>query len=139
MDLHMDVSQKEVENLLTRLDEVVSEPDFDPCRDVILISKDKPDDREHSTPFTLLDLDFDVYDVVDQLKELTVDDFAEAVADWNDTNPLTLFIIGKLIHDRLIFIKFKIREEPETKVVCVSFHYAKEPLEFPYRQNYIRR
>ena len=37
----------------------------------------------------------------------------------------------KGINGKLIYVKLKIRDQ-QKQVVCVSFHYAKDKMEFPY-------
>lgn len=100
--------------------------------DLILIRKKKQgDDQTFSTPFTLLNLEYDVEDVVNRLKELNVEEYSETKIDTDDTNPPILFVFGKYINGKLIYVKLKIRNH-QKQVVCVSFHYAKDDMKFPY-------
>lgn len=48
-----------------------------------------------------------------------------------DVNPPILFVFGKGINGQLVYVKLKIRDQ-QKQVVCVSFHYAKDKMEFPY-------
>ena len=98
----------------------------------LLIKKRKPDDEEHSTPYTILDLDYDIWDVVERLKELSVAEYSETKIDKDDLNPPLLFVFGKDINNKLVYIKLKIKGDNKKRVLCVSFHYAKEPMAFPY-------
>ena len=41
-------------------------------------------------------------------------------------------VFGKDIKGKQIYIKLKIKGEAAKKVLCVSFHYAKWKMEFPY-------
>ena len=106
--------------------------DFDIDSDFILIKKKKTDDEEHSTPYTLLDLDYDVWDVVERLKELTVSDYSETKIDKDDLNPPLLFVFGKDINRKLVYVKLKIKGVQRRRILCVSFHYARDPMEFPF-------
>ena len=81
---------------------------------------------------TLIDLEFDVYDVVDSLKELTVRDYSHTLLDQEDNNPPLLFVFGKHINGRCVYIKLKIKGEYNNKVLCLSFHYAEWDMHFPY-------
>ena len=100
--------------------------------DLILIRKKKQgDDWKFSTPYTLLDLEYNAEDVVNRLKELKVEEYAETKIDTDDINPPTLFVFGKDINDRLIYVKLKIRDQ-QKQIVCVSFHYAKDKMQYPY-------
>ena len=70
----------------------------------------------------------DVVAFLDELHRLlSSDEF-----DTDDVHPPVLFVFGKDISDRLIYVKLKIRDGGR-KVVCVSFHYAKRTMLFPYR------
>ena len=65
----------EVAAFLEELKMFLEKGDFNIDTDFILIRKNKKDDMEHSTPYTLLDLDYDIEDVVDRLKETRKDTF----------------------------------------------------------------
>jgi hypothetical protein len=79
-----------------------------------------------------LDLDYDTYDVVDRLKELTIEEYSETLIDRDDVNPPLLFVFGKNINSKQVYIKLKIKGQETKYVLCVSFHYAKEKMVFPY-------
>ena len=110
----------------------VVEGDFNIDTDFILIRKNKKDDLEHSTPYTLLDLDYDIKDVADRLKELTVEEYSVTKIDKDDLEPPLLFVFGKEINRKLVYIKLKIKGDQKRYVLCVSFHYAKNKMRFPY-------
>ena len=106
---------------------------FDIDTDLTLISKKKQgQDQKYSTPYTLLELDYDTEDVVERLKELTVAEYSETKIDKDDLNPPLLFVFGKDINSKLVYVKLKIKGEQQRHVLCVSFHYAKEKMTFPY-------
>lgn len=124
--------KREVVAFLDKLHKLLESDDFDINTDLNLIRKKKQgNDQKFSTPFTLLDLDYDVEDVVERLKELKVEEYSETKIDKDDVNPPILFVFGKGINDRLIYVKLKIRDQRK-QVVCVSFHYVKDKMEFPY-------
>lgn len=79
----------------------------------------------------MLDLDYDAEDIVNRLKELKVEEYSETKIDTDDINPPILFVFGKDIDGKLIYVKLKIRDQ-QKQVICVSFHYAKNKMEFPY-------
>lgn len=122
----------EVTAFLEELKMFLEKGDFNIDTDFILIRKNKKDDVEHSTPYTLLDLDYDIGDVVDKLKELTVEEYSETKIDKDDLVPPLLFVFGKIINRKLIYIKLKIKGNQKRRVLCVSFHYAKDKMKFPY-------
>ena len=124
--------KREVVAFLDELHKLLESDDFDINTDLNLVRKKKQgDDQKFSTPFTLLDLDYDAEDVVERLKELKVEEYSETKIDKDDVNPPILFVFGKGINGKLIYVKLKIRDQKK-QVVCVSFHYAKDKMEFPY-------
>ena len=122
----------EVTAFLEELKMFLEKSDFDIDTEFVLIRKNKKDDVEYSTPYTLLDLDYDIEDVVDRLKELTVEEYSETKIDKDDLDPPLLFVFGKNINRKLIYIKLKIKGDQKRHVLCVSFHYAKDKMKFPY-------
>ena len=96
-------SKREVSAFLEELKVFLKEDDFDIDTDFVLIRKNKKDDMVHSTTYTLLDLDYDIEDVVDKLKELTVEEYSETKIDKDDMNPPLLFVFGKNINKKLIY------------------------------------
>lgn len=97
----------------------------------MLNSKPKKE-KQYSTPYTMLCLEYDKTDIVEQLKELTLKNYSETLIDKDDANPPLLFVFGKTINNQQIYIKLKIKEKPSKYVLCVSFHYAKYKMHFPY-------
>lgn len=124
--------KREIVAFLNELHKLLESDDFDINTDLNLIRKKKQgDDQKFSTPYTLLDFDYDVEDVVNRLKELKVEEYSETKIDTDDVNLPILFVFGKDINGKLIYVKLKIRDQ-QKQVVCVSFHYAKDKMEFPY-------
>ena len=124
--------KREVIAFLEELKALLGKESFDIDSDLTLIKKKKPDDEEHSTPYTLLDLDYDTWDVVERLKELTVSEYSETKIDKDDLKPPLLFVFGKDINGKLVYVKLKIKGDQKRRVLCVSFHYARNPMTFPY-------
>lgn len=122
----------EVIAFLEEIKTLLEKDDFNLDTDFVLIRKSKRNDMEHSTPYTLLDLDYDIEDVIDRLKELTVTEYSETKIDKDDLGPPLLFVFGKNINRKLIYIKLKIKGDKKKHVLCVSFHYAKNKMKFPY-------
>lgn len=125
--------KREVLAFLDELKSILENADFDIDTDFILISKKRQgEDQKFSTPYTLLDLDYNAVDVVERLKELTVAEYSETKIDKDDLNPPLLFVFGKDINRKLVYIKLKMKGDRQRHVLCVSFHYAKEKMTFPY-------
>lgn len=78
------------------------------------------------------ELEYDSEDVVERLKELSLQEYVETLIDKDDDKPPLLFVFGKDINNRLVYIKLKIKGETTKRVLCLSFHYAKHKMTFPY-------
>lgn len=124
--------KKAVEAFLKELKEVLEDKDFDIDNNLIMI-KSKKDQIEYSTNYAMTDLEYDSSDIVERLKELTIDEYSETLFDKDDDKPPLLFVFGKDINSRLVYIKLKIKGETTKKVLCLSFHYAKYDMKFPYK------
>ena len=130
----INISKNDVAKYLCKIKESLSNKQFNIDEDFILI-KNKKEDEEFSTPYTLLDLDYDAYDVVNHLKALDVSDFSEIKLDEDDPNPPLLYVFGKEINGREIYIKIKLREfDDSNQVICVSFHYSKWRMNYPFKE-----
>lgn len=131
--LSVQSKEKEIIEFLKELKNILHSEGFNIDSDFTIIkSKKKSGKEQYSTPYTLLDLDYDVSDVVDRLKELTIREYSETLVDKDDTNPPLLFVFGKDINGKQIYIKLKIKGSQTRHVLCVSFHYAEEKMIFPY-------
>lgn len=65
--LSMISKEAEVADFLKRLKGILGKDDFNMDENLILIQKKKPHDEEHSTPYTLVDLEYDLEDVIARL------------------------------------------------------------------------
>ena len=131
--LSIQTKEKEVIEFLQELKNILQSEEFNIYDDLTIIkARKKGGDILYSTPYTLLDLDYDSTDIVERLKELTIKEYSETLVDKDDLNPPVLFVFGKDINGKQIYIKLKIKEKQKRHVLCVSFHYAKEKMLFPY-------
>lgn len=117
---------------MEELKNLLNADEFNPDSDFVFINKSKKCDKAHSNKYTLVDLNYDTWDVIDRLKELTVEEYSETKLDRDDLNPPLLYVFGKVIDCKLIYIKLKIKGDQNKRVLCVSFHYAKEQMYFPF-------
>lgn len=124
--------KKEVKTFLNELKDILEAKDFNIDNNLLII-KSRKDEIQYSTNYTMTDLEYDSLDVVERLKELTVAEYSETLMDKDDDKPPLLFVFGKDINGKLIYIKLKIKGESARRVLCLSFHYAKHDMEFPYR------
>ena len=131
--LSVQSKKREVVAFLKELKDLLGQDDFDINTDMILIRKKKQGkDQIYSTPYTMLDLDYDIDDVIARLKELKLEEYSETKIDRYDVNPPLLFVFGKDIDSKLVYVKLKIKGDQRKHILCVSFHYAKGRMTFPY-------
>lgn len=127
--------EEDILTFLAKLNGILQDPEFNIDKDLTVIRSRKTKDKEKfSTVYTLLDLDYDSTDIVNRLKELTVSDYSETLVDIDDQNPPLLFVFGKDINGKQVYIKLKLKGDRARHVLCVSFHYAEVPMKFPYRR-----
>lgn len=129
----MKSSPSDIERFLQRLKGALQAEGFDIDRDFTLIKSSK-NDYYHSTEYTIADLDYDTQDVIERIKELTLQEYSETLFDKDDMDPPVLFVFGKDINGKQIYIKIKQRESQANHVVCVSFHYAAYDMPLPYKE-----
>ena len=70
---------------------------------------------------------------VEILKTLCVKEYSETKIDKDNTHPPLLFVFGKVIDGKEVYIKIKLRERAKRDIACISFHFAKNKMEYPYR------
>ena len=124
--------KKVIKAFLEELKEVLESEDFKIDEDLLVIRSSK-EEVEYSTQYTIVDLEYDSFDIVERLKELTVSECSATLLDKDDDKPPLLFVFGKDINAKLVYIKLKIKGETNKKVLCLSFHYAKYDMKFPYK------
>ena len=131
--LSVQSKKREVVAFLKELIYLLGQEEFDIYTDMILIRKKKQGkDQIYSTASTMLDLDYDIDDVIARLKELKLEEHSETKIDRDDVNPPLLIGFGKDIDSKLVYVKLKIKGDQRKHILCVSFHYAKGRMTFPY-------
>lgn len=100
--------KKVVTAFLEELHEVLTAEDFNIADNMIIIKSNK-DEVKYSTRFTMLDLNYDSEDIIERLKELTISEYSETLIDRDDDKPPLLFVFGKDVNGRLVYIKLKIK------------------------------
>jgi len=81
-----------------------------------------------TTENTMLDLDYDTEDVKNELLSLTKRDYIETIVDDKDSGRPPFRVFGKLVKNKDVYIKVKIRNKTANQIFCVSFHYPRYPL-----------
>ncbi len=127
--ISMHSEKNAVKRFLEELKSILAWEDFNIDRNLLVIKSQKKK-IQYSTPYTLLDLEYDAHDIVERLKELHIADYSETLVDRDDSKPPLLFVFGKEINGREVYIKLKIK--PKRKVLCLAFHYAEYEMKHPY-------
>jgi len=65
------------------------------------------------------------------LISLTTQDYCQGPKPSNNNMPIWVF--GKTIGKKEVYIKIQIGK-PNKSVICISFHLAKYPLDYPYKK-----
>lgn len=122
-------SEENVQSFIIELKEVLSHSNFNIGEDLDLLLKKKSESPTdpYTTVNTLLALDFDKYDVFNQLMALEVSEYMETITDDLDNCLPKFYAFAKEIKNKNVYIKVKIRDREKRKVFCVSFHFARYP------------
>lgn len=113
-------TKKDVKNFLNELMTILNSQNFNEDNDLIIIRSTK-DDIQFSTRYLMLDLDYDTSDIVERLKELTLAEYSETLIDKDDSNPPLLFVFGKSIDNKLVYIKLKIKGNTSKRYYVYHF------------------
>ena len=129
-------SQEEIENFLLTLREILLNPNFNLNRDLDILLKKKTEDSldPYTTENTLNKLNYDNEDVKNELVNLKLENYVETLTDYKDEKSPNFYVFMKLINNKMVYIKAKIRNIKKRKVFCISFHFARfENRKFPYK------
>lgn len=126
-------SKEVVVEFLLELRRILTLPTFNVNCDLDILLKKKDEDSldPYTTANTLAELEFDKYDVRDQLLAMVVSDYVETIVDDRKGSLPPFLVFCREIRKRYIYIKVKIRDRASGKVFCVSFHFARHPFKRP--------
>jgi hypothetical protein len=93
--------------------------------DILPRKKDEDPLDPYTTANTLVELEFDKYDIRDQLLSIAVSDYVETIIDDKNSSLPPFFVFCREMQGRDVYIKVKIRDRLRGKVFCVSFHFAR--------------
>lgn len=68
------------------------------------------------------------------IKELEVEDYSEGPLEETQFNGKEMWVFGKVIKKQEIYIKLTISKDTNN-AICISFHKAEYPMEFPLKNN----
>ena len=123
-------STRDIQTFLQRCKQIISSKDIITTSFLLL--------RSEKTKKTMVTLGYTEKQVVKEIETLSLINFAEGPLKDKDL-PGTVWIFGKWINEREIYIKLKISQfdDPGNKVAtltCLSFHFSEKPLAYPYTQ-----
>lgn len=126
-------SKEFVEKFLGELKAILESDTFVIERDLDILPKKRNESATdpYTTINTMADLEFDANDVYEELKAITVEDYAETMLDDRNEAAPPFFVFYRNIQTRDVYIKVKIRDRATGKVFCVSFHFARYPKPSP--------
>lgn len=126
-------SKEFVEQFLSKLKTILESDKFVIERDLDILPKKRNESAKdlYTTTNTMAALEFDANDVCEELKAITVEDYAETMLDDRNEAAPPFFVFYRNIQTRDVYIKVKIRDRATGKVFCVSFHFARYPKPSP--------
>lgn len=126
-------SKEFVEQFLSELKAILESDTFVIERDLDILPKKRNESATdpYTTINTMADLELDANDVCEELKAITVEDYAQTMLDDRNVNAPPFFVFYRNIQTRDVYIKVKIRDRATGKVFCVSFHFARYPKPSP--------
>lgn len=129
-------SKEFVEQFLSKLKTILESDKFVIERDLDILPKKRNESAKdlYTTANTMAALEFDANDVCEELKAITVEDYAQTMLDDRNVDAPPFFVFYRNIQTRDVYIKVKIRDRTTGKVFCVSFHFARylKPSPLPY-------
>ena len=117
-------AKKDVILFLQQIKNIIEQEDFNIAQDFQMITSRKAD-MKYSTPDTLIDLEYDVENVIQVIGSLTIEDYSQSLIDNDNSLPPLLFVFGKVIDGKEVYIKIKLRERAKRDIACISLHFSK--------------
>lgn len=115
----------QVESVLSEIQAILNAPDFNIKKNFIFYNRVE-------NVQALADLDFDLEDVCETIRKLTISDYSATLLDDKSVlSPEYIFVFGNTIKRTPLYIKIKIVDG--RIVVCISFHKEKYKMNYPYR------
>ncbi len=119
-------SLDDVNNFINKVRTILSSQNYQ--LDIQMIRKDEDPLDPYTTQNTLLSLGYDEEDVVNELITLKASDYCKTAVDRKRPSSPPFWFFEKNINGKSVYIKFKIRDEKNKKIFCMSFHFAKWPI-----------
>lgn len=133
-------SKEAVESFLLKVHEILKDDSFDIHKNFYLqwLRTSYSENNLYTNESTLVELNYGLKDVVDEIISLTVENYKETFIDNQPGKVRPFYCFVKNINGKQVYIKFKISEVKNKQVFCVSFHFAEfnvKDEELPYKNN----
>lgn len=89
-------------------------------------------EEQYTTEYCLTELNYTTDDVKIELKQLKDTDYVETCDDERNKKSNRYYVFKRIIQNREIYIKVKIKSYDKKVVLCMSFHFAEYPLKTAY-------
>lgn len=133
-------SKAAVESFLLKTHEILEDKSFDIKKNFcfMMLRRKYSDNNCYTNESTMIELNYNLKDIVKEILSLTAENYKETFIDNapGKTKPFYCFI--KSINGKQVYIKFKISEERNKQIFCISFHFAERYVkdeELPYKLN----
>lgn len=122
--------KEDVESFIENLHKILNSGDYE--LDILPKKKHEKKDDPFTTQNTLKTLGLiEDEDIANEFLSLSIKDYIETMKD-DKPNKNDFRVFGKVIDNKQVYIKLKIRKDKD--IFCVSFHFAKHPLKRrPYK------
>ncbi len=118
-------SKEEIKAFLELIKKIVSSKQFSISTQMVL-DLNKPENN-----ITLSDLEYDIKNVLNEIKSLTISNYYQSVPDLNRKDDIPYHVFFKNIGTKEIYIKIKVKNNKI--IICKSFHRAEfSHGKFPY-------
>lgn len=133
-------SKETVEKFLIKVRNILTDRNFNIKNNfyILKLRKNYSANNKYTNLSTMAELEYEEKDVLNEILSLTIEHYKET---WLDNQPGKIhpfYCFIKEISNKQVYIKFKISEEKNKQVFCVSFHFSErnvELSELPYKEN----
>lgn len=80
---------------------------------------------------TLADLEITSNDRIEVIKKLSVENYSEGPIPERLYNNADMWVFGSIVKNKEIYIKISMGM-PNSKTLCISFHIAEYPMNYPF-------
>lgn len=118
-------SEAIIEKFLKKIKNIVENPEFDINRDFVMEERQNDTEiNQYSNFYTMLSLDYNIEDIINELKSLTYENYLVTITDIVG-NCTFLYVFLKEIIGKTIYIKFGTYQRScEGPIICISFHFS---------------